>query len=289
MKKTFYYINTTRTLPVSTTGQYCALNCKHCNKHYLKHMKTFNDIFNKNIYISDYTSYLISGGSNLKGHVPFFKQLDNILKLKQLGKKINLHTGLLSPEYFEYLYIADSISIDMVGDDKTINYVYNLNKKSIDYFKYFEKLVEFKIKNNFSFKIVPHITIGLYEGHYSGEKNTLIFLEKFKDFKPSVLETIVFLILIPTKGTPFENIKPPETSFVKEIFISGFELFKESKTNLFLGCMRPKGKYRENIDLIAIHSGINGIVNPTFKFNLLKKFKNKFLKIEYQEECCALI
>lgn len=316
MQKPFYYIKTLNTLSISTTGNFCALNCKHCNKHYLNHMKTFENIFKNSDFqtnenLNGYTSYLVSGGSNKDGYVPFFNHIKNIEKLKSLHKKINLHTGLLSTKYFQYLSIADSVSIDIIGDDHTINFVYNLDKKAKDYFKYFEKLVNYKIKNNLSFKIVPHITIGLNGGKASGEKNALNFLKQFSTYKSKILDTIVFLILIPTKGTYFEKLTPPDYAFVKDIFQYGYENFNNSETNLFLGCMRPKGKYRKEIDKIATKSGINGIVNPTFdkdyiSNNFIKNNDNKndnkndsnsiyttqkirFSKIVSIYECCALV
>jgi len=141
-------------------------------------------------------------------------------------------------------------------------------------------------------KIVPHITIGLNAGKESGEIEAIKFLSKFEDKE---ISSIVFLILIPTKNTYFEHIPPPSFDYVEKIFAEIKKYFENREINIFLGCMRPKGKYRKKIDLLALQYGFNGIVNPSFKYENLESIKikynltDKFNKFLYIEECCALI
>jgi hypothetical protein len=55
---------------------------------------------------------------------------------------------------------------------------------------------------------------------------------------------------------------------------------------IHLGCMRPGGSYRHELDAWAVRSGINTIVNPTPVTVQLAKSLN--LSITIKKECCVL-
>ena len=60
--KNIEFVKLTHTKSISTTKNYCFLNCKHCNKHYLKNMKSVDEI--EELAKEGIKSFLISGGMN---------------------------------------------------------------------------------------------------------------------------------------------------------------------------------------------------------------------------------
>lgn len=253
------------TVSVSVTGTVCSLNCKHCGRHYLESMIPIN----KTALIPSGTkSLLISGGSTIDGKVPVFDHLDEIRALKKF--KLNFHTGLVSEnEAREISEAADAVSFDFVGDDRVIKDVYNLNATVLDYVRSLENLLKFKKE------IYPHITVGLDCGKIHHEYKAIDILSSYD------LEKVVFLVLIPTPSTYFENCKPPDITEIKKVFKYAREKFT---CDLNLGCMYPKGDSRDEIALAAIESGFSTITQPSEKIvNMLRK--NDF-NLTFQDECC---
>jgi uncharacterized radical SAM superfamily protein len=261
-------VNLTRTVPVSVTGTACALHCKHCNAHYLQHMMAINDV-----KISHETkSILVSGGSTPDGRVPVLEHLDKIKELKAKGYKLNFHVGLVDEkEACEISKIADAISFDFVGDDETIKYVYNLDKKVSDYVRTFEVL------RKYTTNVYPHVTVGLNCGKITHEFKAIDILSKYPQKK------VVFIVFIPTNGTFFENCPVPSTKDVESVFAYARRKFD---CDLNLGCMYPKGKYRDEIAMAAIRSNFNVITQPSKK--VVEYLKEEEYFIEYSDECCVL-
>ncbi len=55
---------------------------------------------------------------------------------------------------------------------------------------------------------------------------------------------------------------------------------------LAMGCMRPGGLYRVELDCLAVRAGLNGIVNPApAAVRLARQFGLEVLR---GEECCVL-
>lgn len=253
------------TVSVSVTGTACSLNCKHCGRHYLESMIPINKM---GIIPESTKSLLISGGSTIEGKVPVIEHLDEIKKLKKF--KLNFHTGLVSEdEAREISEVADAVSFDFVGNDDVIKDVYNLNAKVSDYVESLENLLKFKKE------IYPHITVGLDCGKITHEYKAIDILSSYD------LEKVVFLVLIPTPSTYFENCNPPDIDEIKKVF----KYAREKLTcELNLGCMYPKGKLRDEIALAAIEADFNVVVQPSERIvNLLLE---KGFKLTFQDECC---
>ncbi len=267
MKETIEFVYPTGTKPISLTGEYCALGCKHCNKIYLRHMQT-----PYNFREGNESSFLISGGCDSQGKVPVTKNLLFLHNLKNLGYKINMHTGLIEKEELETIApLVDVVSFDLIGDERTISEVYNLDKTVWDFIQCYKNLKE-------RIRTVPHITIGLHKGEIAGEYIAMKILEHFG------APHIVFNVLIPTKGTEFEAIQPPELVDVEKIFKKARLMFP--KTPLSLGCMVPHGDYREELHRLAIDYSFDKIVNPTVEAKNYAVEKGVLLK--ESRECCVL-
>jgi hypothetical protein len=261
--KEITFVLPVKTKTISLTKEECALNCAHCNKHWLKGMSSLDDIDNVK-------SCLISGGCDINGRVPLTENLEVI---KNLSKKIKLiaHTGLISEEDVKKISpFIDSVSFNLVGDNKTIKEVFGIEKKVDDFVNSYLALKKHA-------KVYPHITIGLHAGKIKGEWNALEILKRFGT------DAIVFNVLIPTPNTKYSNIEPPKIKEVLKIISSTRLNFPN--TPIYLGCMRPKGKYRRQLDEKVIGL-VNRVVMPAD--TAIKKAKELDYKIKKFEECCIL-
>ncbi|MGB9857853.1 MAG: radical SAM protein [Dictyoglomaceae bacterium] len=259
-----------KTLPLSITGGKCSLQCDHCRGHFLKGMASIYNI--EKIQNHYYKSVLISGGFDLNGKLPYIPK--NLLEnLKKRGFKLNYHLGLVEErDIKDVLGLVDEVSFDFILDEDIIENIFHLKKSSRDYKKTFELLREY-------FSVSPHIVLGLNNGKISKEYEAIEFLSKFE------LPKIIFIIFTPIKDTPMENISPPTIESLRKFFI--FTKEKMPRVNLYLGCVRPKGDYRKNIDFLAYEIGFKAIVNPHPE--VLEYLKKNNLVEDYFEECCAFL
>jgi len=270
-------------VPISVSGEHCALNCAHCGKHYLKGMQSLKSALEGDIAPEKEhqsraplraQSYLISGGCTSQGKVPLVPYLD---KLEQLSKtsRLNVHTGLVNKEEAKALSeVADAASFDFVGNRDIIQKVYGLNKDVSDYLHSYRNLVD-----SFGMdRVVPHVTIGLLEGKISNEAEavSLLALEG--------ISKLALLVFRPTPGTQFEKIPPPNLEEVAAVIAKIRTIIPT--VPIYLGCMRPGGSYRNLLDRVAVQCGLNKIVQPAGSFKAAAKEKN--LRIIYEEECCSL-
>ncbi|MHA1515366.1 MAG: radical SAM protein [Candidatus Heimdallarchaeaceae archaeon] len=263
---------------ISVTGNYCAQNCLYCNKHYLKGMKAITQPKNlveyaRKLVCKGGTGMLISGGYDEKSQVPLDDFLDSIAEIKkETSLQINVHAGLVEKEQAKKLYEigVDVVSFDLITDTDVISEILMNGKKGSDYTRSYKFLVDAGLK------VVPHICLGLY---YGSEKGNFEALKTALEFNP---ETIVFLGLIPTKGTGMEN-----ASIVKPEILAKAMIYVRMNNPVIeqsLGCMRVRiPQYEE----IAIQSGINRIAIP--KTRTLQYAKNNFdIEIKRIDSCCAL-
>ncbi len=258
-----------RTLSVSVTGGECALNCAHCNSAYLQKMATLEEALAGKIGVKK--SYLVSGGSDYQGKVPLFEKWAEIKELADRGP-LNLHTGLVTEEEARRLaQIATVVSFDFIGDNETISKVYGLSATVEDYIISYRNLQK-------HVSVIPHICIGLNGGAVRGEYESLKYLQQ------EAVEAISMIIFRPTDGTVFEKCDAPPLDEVARFMATARLMFP--RTPLYLGCMRPGGRYREIVDTYAIKSGFNKIVLPAPAARL--KAEELGLEVSVSEECCSL-
>ena len=265
----FAYPN--ETVTISTTNNQCSLNCAHCNGHYLKNMTPINEYESK-IKSKNVSSFLISGGCSFDGEVPINNHIDTLKNLKSEGYKLNAHLGLMDKESIEEVCkYLDIVSFDLVFDKDTIKEVYKIDKDAQDYIDAYET-----IKSNT--EVAPHICIGLKGGEIKGEYGIIDYLVKNPPKK------ITFIVLIPTKNTEYENVNPPELDKVADVLCTARINLPHTEINL--GCMRPRGSYRSELDSLALECGVNRIVLPS------RSAKNKAIEmgmtIRDNKECCVL-
>lgn len=265
----FAYPN--NTLAISTTDNECSLSCAHCNGHYLKNMTPIKD-YKEKVKGKNISSFLLSGGCSFDGDVPINKYINTLKKLKEEGYKLNAHLGLMDEESLnEVCKYIDIVSFDLVFDKDTIKEVYKIDKDKEDYIKVYESI-------NKKTEVAPHICIGLKGGEIKGEYEVLNYLSQNPPKK------ITFIVLIPTKGTEYEDVNPPNLEKVADILCEA--RINMPNTEINLGCMRPRGKYRRELDALALMCGVNRIVLPS------REAKNKAIQMNMSiiesKECCVL-
>ncbi len=261
---------------ISVTGEYCALRCKHCNGHYLKGMipitspEKLVEFAKKNE--NKINGFLLSGGSTKQGKVPLKRIVKAVRWIREnTGLKINIHTGLIDDEDMEYLndMAPHHISFDVIGSTDTIREVIGINRTAGDYFHSLDLLDDSHL--NYS----PHIIAGLHYGKIVGEYRAI---EKIKDLRR--FSNIVLLVLIPTKGTPMQNVKLDKKSIL-DFFNHMLEIFEPQK--IVLGCMRPRDFH--DVELLCVKKGCKGIVIPSLR--TLKMMHDMDLEIVRKNLCCV--
>lgn len=259
-----------KTLPVSITGEYCSLQCDHCKGHFLKNMTPINSV-DKKVYKNNYyRSILISGGFTTEGILPLSVSIiSEIKKLKNLGLSLNFHLGLIKDEELKKIdSLPDMVSFDLIMDNYVIKEIFHLkNKNSENFIESYTLL-----KNHF--KVSPHILIGANYGQIEKEYEAIEFLQKHKP------EKLIFIIITPLENTPFKDIMLPPIKEVEKLWIYAKQ--KLPNTKFYLGCVRPKGKYRYEIDSLAKDMNFDAIVNPHSEAISQDS-------LEIFEECCALL
>ncbi len=262
------------TVPISVTGSACFLQCPHCGGRYLEHMVpvgALDSVLERN----DVKSILLSGGCTQHGQVPLVENIDYVKgRISKSGKniRINAHPGVADEKGAARIgELATVISYDFVLDDVTIEECFGFGLSGKDYVNALRNLR----KGNA--KVVPHILAGLYKGTIRGEYEAVEFLSN------EGVKEIIVIVFIPTPGTRWEHLAPPDIdgvlSFLAWIRINNPEM------KITLGCMRPHGAYREKLDLRAVEAGVDGIVLPHRR--AIIEAVEKGLEILRKEECCA--
>lgn len=267
-QKKIYFSRPTLTTVISLTGNACDLDCAHCGGKYLEHMTTVEEAESL-IRSKGSTSCLISGGCTQHGNVALdVSSIESVVD----GLKVNSHVGLISEEEMQTLAtIVDCVSFDFLVDEDTIREVYHLEKTGLDYIQTYQMLRKYA-------KVMPHICIGLKGGEIKGEYRAIDTLVELG------ADGLVFIIFIPTKGTLYADRQPPDLEEVVKVLAYAREKFPTIP--IHLGCMRPAGRYRAELDYYAVEVGVNKLVNPTPP--AVRRAEELGYEIVVEQECCVL-
>jgi len=263
---------------ISVTGASCALKCLHCNKHYLKnmhHIESPNDLVNFAIGLEKKQGkgILLSGGYDEESIVPLESYLEAISSIKsRTNLKINVHPGLVSFKQAKALADTgvDAISFDLITDDEVISRVIKNNKQGKDYIESFKSLIKAGLH------VVPHICLGL---HFGDEKGNLDAIEIALKYE---IPLIVFLGLIPTKGTFMEKSKIINKDYLTRLIL--YTRLRKPHLEQSLGCMRVR---QIDYEQAAILAGINRIAVPKKK-SLDFAVNRLGLSVDQIETCCSI-
>jgi uncharacterized radical SAM superfamily protein len=273
--------NATEFIPISLTGTACALNCDHCRTTLLKGMadlpQSGGSLFQLCAKLKEHGArgVLVSGGSDRQGRVPILQHIPDMVRVRQeLGLLVRVHPGLPDEETCAALEEVgvDGAMVDVIGHSDTIREVYHLDATPEDYEGVLGRLECHNIS------MIPHIILGLHYGQMLGERRAL---EMIARHPPKVL---VLVILMPLSETRMAAAQPPSPEEIGGFFQTARQTLPA--TPLMLGCARPLGPIKAEIDRLAIDAGLNGIAYPaegTVAYARSRGFAPRFI-----DGCCGV-
>jgi uncharacterized radical SAM superfamily protein len=270
-----------RFVSISVTGTACALACEHCKMHILEGM-TALPRFDGSLFDLCYAlaergarGVLISGGCDRHGRVPLLHHIPDLIRVRrELGFTIRVHPGLPDEETVAGLAEADidGAMVDILGDDATIREVYHLDATTADYEAVLDRLERHRVP------AVPHILIGLHYGQMRGEWKALEMIARHAH------KSLVLVILTPLNGTPMAAVTPPPVSQIADFFALARRTLPA--TPVMLGCARPLGRVKAEIDRAAVDAGLNGIAYPAE--GLVAYARERGLTPKFVDACCGV-
>jgi uncharacterized radical SAM superfamily protein len=243
---------------VSITGGDCKLQCDHCKAKILEPMIPARTpdalwrVVNEQI-AAGAQGMLLTGGSNHRDEVEYDAYYPTIRRIKDAfpAFRIAMHTALVSRDAARRIEESgiDAAMLDVIGAQDTVQQVYHLRRPVADFEASLRNLTET------SLKVVPHIVIGLHYGRMLGEWNALEIVARHL---PTALVLVVVMPFYAPAHRPFETV-PSRT-------VGRFLLDARAKLPglpLLLGCARPPGRAKIEIDAYAVMAGLNGIAHPS--------------------------
>lgn len=243
---------------VSITGSDCKLQCDHCKSKILEPMipaKSPEELWRvvNEIVEEGGQGMLLTGGSNHRNEVEYNDYYSTIRRIKDNFPefKIALHTALVDDDIAKSMEQSgiDAAMMDVIGAQETITQVYHLKRTVDDFEQTLESLV------NTNMKVVPHIVIGLHYGKLLGEWHALEMLQRHL---PSAVVLVVVMPFYAPEKRPFVT---PDSHEVGQFFMDAREALPE--TPLLLGCARPPGMTKVQIDSYGVMAGLNGMAHPS--------------------------
>lgn len=266
---------------ISVTGTACALSCEHCKTNVLhgmadlrRHSGSLFDLC-ADLAAKGARGVLISGGSDKQGRIPLLAHVPDMIRIRrELGLAIRVHTGLPDEETCAALGDADidGAMIDVIGHRDTMRDVYHLDSDPEDYENALAWLEQNKVPT------IPHIILGLHFGKMLGEVTALQMIVRHP---PKIL---VLVVLMPLTGTPMMGVAPPP---LQEIGVL-FEMSRKAlpSTPVMLGCARPMGNLKVEIDRLAVNAGLNGIAYPAN--GIIEYARQSGLEPKFINACCGV-
>jgi uncharacterized radical SAM superfamily protein len=242
---------------VSITGGECKLACDHCKAKILEPMipartpEALWRVVNEQI-AGGAQGMLLTGGSNHRDEVEYDAFYPTIRRIKDAfpSFKIAMHTALVDRDIAQRMEASgvDAAMMDVIGAQDTVAQVYHLKRSVDDFERSLEHLTQTRLK------VVPHIVIGLHYGRMLGEWNAL---EMVKRHRPDALVLVVVMPFYAPVARPFAT---PDAHQVGRFFMDARETLPD--VPLLLGCARPPGRTKMQIDAYAVMAGLNGIAHP---------------------------
>jgi uncharacterized radical SAM superfamily protein len=264
---------------ISLTGRQCTLQCEHCRGRLLSGMLPAPDAeallsLGRRLLDRGCRGVLISGGADAAGAVPLKPQLDAIAQLKSWGLQVIVHTGLLDRETAKGLKAAnvDQVLFDVLGDEATIREVLHLDRTPEDYATTLSLLREVGVP------IAPHVVIGLHYGQLRGE---LAALETIRRVGADV---VVLVVLRPLPRTPMADVQPVSPQAVGRL--AAVARLCNPSTPLTLGCARPAGPDKLEMERLAVLAGVNALAYPDPA--TVRLAEGLGLRARFIERCCTL-
>jgi uncharacterized radical SAM superfamily protein len=195
---------------------------------------------------------LLTGGSNHRNEVEYDPFYSTLRRIKDAFPqfRIAVHAALVDAAAAGRMESAgiDVAMLDVIGAQETVREVYHLKRPVADFEASLAALTAT------SMKIVPHIVIGLHFGRLLGERSAL---EMVMRHRPAALVLVVVMPFYAPAHRPF--VVPPGAE-VGRFLLEAREALPQIP--LLLGCARPAGRAKQEIDAYAVLAGLDGIAHP---------------------------
>jgi uncharacterized radical SAM superfamily protein len=268
-----------RFVSISVTGVSCALACDHCDAKVLEGMRPLEgaNLFDlcAEVAARGARGVLVSGGCDRQGRVPLLRHVPDLVRARrELGLAIRVHPGLADEATAAALGRVglDGAMLDVLGAEDTIREVYHLDVPVEEYERALGRLERHGVP------LVPHIVLGLHYGKLLGEWTAL---EMIARHPPKLL---VLVVLMPLYGTVMAATAPPPVGEIGEFFLTARRTLGD--TPIALGCARPLGPVKKEIDRLAVDAGLTGIAYPAE--GIVAYAEARGLTPVFHDACCGV-
>ncbi len=217
---------------------------------------------------------LLSGGSDAEGRLPWASMLPAIAELSaRTGLYLTAHVGRLDEPTARGLKAAGvrQALVDLVGDAATAREV--LHQPGLAWQD--QTLAALRAAE---LEVVPHLILGLHGGQFRGEAKAL---ELAADLAP---RRLVFVVFMPLRHTALAGATPPPVAEVARFLAEARLALPACRQHL--GCARPRGRYRQELDPLAVAAGVNALALASEA--ALAKARELGLDIRHHDTCCSL-
>lgn len=265
---------------VSLTGSRCSLMCDHCAAKLLEPMLAAETpeallTLGRELWQRGQKGILLSGGSNAQGRLPWGEFLDAIAALaSETGLTITAHVGRIDQATAQRLKQAGvrQALIDVVGDAATAREVLHLP----DGLAAQEETLA--ACGAVGLELAPHLILGLHRGRMQGEWRALERLAEL------AVQRVVFVVFMPLKGTPLAKAEPVGVEEAARFMAQARQVLPHARHHL--GCARPRGRYRAELDRLAVLAGINALALPSDA--ALQTAAELGIEVLQHDVCCSL-
>lgn len=268
-----------RFMPVTVTGASCALQCDHCQSKILKGMIPLGrkKLFELacGLARTGARGLLVSGGCDKRGRVPLLSHISDLKRIRsELGFTIRVHPGLPDEETAAALGEVglDGAMVDIIGAEETVRQLYHLKVGIEQYEAALERLSRHAVP------LIPHITLGLHYGKMLGEWRAFQMIARYHP------KLVVLVILMPLHGTAMAEAIPPSVEEIGAFFDYARERLPD--TPIMLGCARPLGQYKAEIDRRAVDARLDGIAYPAD--GIVAYAEKRGLIPRFHHGCCGM-
>lgn len=263
---------------VSLTGTDCELMCPHCRGGLLANMLVARDGDELRAVATDLSNrgmegILLTGGCDPEGRLPLDEVMPAIAELKRrTGMYVSVHAGVtMTSDTALKLKEAgvDQALLDIVVDDSTAWHVWGVpSARTI--------MDSLETMTSAGLEVVPHVVVGMDRGRVRGEYDAIDFLRRFA---PALLSVVVFMPHVAMK-----DVAPPPVEDVADVL--EYARAKLPETELSLGCARPRGRYRYDLEEMALACGVTRMA--LWSDRALRAAKRLGLEPEYRYTCCSV-
>ena len=265
---------------VSITGTACSQGCDHCRGLLLQTMLPATDAealhaLGLRLAAQGQEGLLLSGGSDPWGRLPWAKVLPAIERLAaETDLILTAHVGRIDPATARALKRAGvrQALVDVVGSEGTAQRILHLPDGLAAQGETLAACAQAGLE------VAPHIILGLDHGSMHGVERAL---ELVAGLAP---RRVVFVVLMPLKGTPLAQDAPPSPQEVARFLVKARHRLPSIRHHL--GCARPRGRYRAELDALAVRAGINALAIPSD--GALDQARALGVEVSYWDTCCSL-